>query len=178
MTEFRARQWIPLAVGFAAFACAPVRRVPAPAPVPTPPAVGRDVRIGVVQSADSVLLGSPNQFEVGDMASGRLLAAGSGGTVTVRLGGPDASSRYTVVQGTSVQQVAGPVVVISPSGIITIGTRTYRGRGEARINSEGAGSRRLSGSRRAESTGDRCANVCPLLHRPARCGWLRPARDG
>jgi stage II sporulation protein D len=105
--------------------------------MPTPSALGRDVRIGVIQSADSVLLGSPNQFEVGDMASGRLLAAGSGGTVTVRLGGADASHRYTVVQGTSVQHVAGPVVVISPSGIVTIGARTYRGRGEARINSEG-----------------------------------------
>lgn len=133
----RTRHWIPLAAAFAAFACVPVRRVPGPEPTPTPSALGRDVRIGVVQSADIVLLGSPNQFEVGDMASGRLLAAGSGGTVTVRLGGPGASSRYTVAQGTSVQQVAGPVVVISPSGIITIGARTYRGRGEVRINSEG-----------------------------------------
>ncbi|HUF64824.1 MAG TPA: SpoIID/LytB domain-containing protein [Gemmatimonadaceae bacterium] len=137
MTASRTRYWIPLAAAFAAFACAPVMRVPAPEPEPTPAALGRDVRIGVVQSADSVLLGSPNQFEVGDMASGRLLATGSGGTVVVRLGGPAASSRYSVTQGTSVQHVAGPVVVISPSGIVTIGDRTYRGRGEARINSEG-----------------------------------------
>ena len=137
MTGSHTRQWVPLLLAFAAFACAPVRRVPAPEPVPTPPALGRDVRIGVVQFADSILLGSPNQFEVGDMASGRVLARGSSGTVTVRLGGPDPSSRYSVAQGTAVQQVAGPVVVISSSEIVTIGDRTYRGRGEARINSEG-----------------------------------------
>lgn len=95
------------------------------------------MRIGVVQSADSVLLGSPNQFAIVDVASGRVLATGSGGTVAVRLGAADAPARYRVAEETSVQQVAGPVVVTSPSGIVTIGTRTYRGRGEARINSEG-----------------------------------------
>lgn len=109
----------------------------APEPTPTPATLGRDVRIGVVQSSDSVLLGSPNEFEVRDAGSGSVLATGSGGTVVVRIGGQDASSRYSVAQGTSVRQAAGPVVVTSPSGIVTIGARTYRGRGEARINSEG-----------------------------------------
>lgn len=133
----RTRHWIPLAAAFAAFACVPVRRVPAPEPAPTPSALGRDVRIGVVQSADTVLLGSPNQFEVVDRASGRVLATGAGGTVTVRLAEPGAASRYVVAQGTSGEQVVGPVAVTSPSGIVTIGARTYRGRGEVRINSDG-----------------------------------------
>jgi stage II sporulation protein D len=139
MTPPRPRLRIPLAAAlatFAVFACAPVR-VPAPGPVPTPSALGRDVRIGVVQSADSVLLGSPNQFEVSDLASGGVLATGSNGTVTVRLAQAGTSPRYTVAQEGAEQQVTGPVVVTSPSGIVTIGGRSYRGRGEARINSEG-----------------------------------------
>ncbi|CAN5224974.1 SpoIID/LytB domain-containing protein [soil metagenome] len=138
MTPLHNRNWIPLAAALAAFACAPVTRVPAPSPVPAPPlALGRDVRIGVVQSADSVTLGSPERFEVVDLASGRVLATGSAGTVTVRLAGLGAASRYSVTRGGSVEQVVGPVAVTSPSGIVTIGARTYRGRGEARINSEG-----------------------------------------
>lgn len=137
MTVQHPRSWASLLAISAVFACAPARRASAPEPIPTPSALGRDVRIGVVQSADSVLLGSPNQFETVDVASGRVLATGSGGTVTVRLAAADAPASYIVTQGPSVEQVAGPVVVTSPSGIVTIGTRTYRGRGEARINSEG-----------------------------------------
>jgi stage II sporulation protein D len=137
MTVLRTRQWISLAAACAAFACAPVGRVPAPEPAPIPSTLGRDLRIGVVQSADSMLLGSPNQFEVTDATSGRLLATGSNGTVTVRLAPPGAQPRYTLTQGTAERQVSGPIIVTSPSGIVTIGDRTYRGRGEARINSQG-----------------------------------------
>lgn len=141
MTAPRVRHWLSLVAAFGSFACAPVRRVPAPDPITAPSALGREVRIGVVQSADTVLLGSPDRFEVVDVASGRVLATGAGGTVAVRLAAADAPARYSVAQGTSVQQVTGPVAVTSPSGIVTIGTRIYRGRGEARINSDG----RLSG---------------------------------
>jgi stage II sporulation protein D len=129
----RTRQWFACTIAITLAACAP--RMPAPpVPVPVTPALGRDLRIGVVESASSVTLGSTGDYTISDAPTARTIATGANGTATVTripAGG------YRVVAGSTTLDVAGPVVVTSTTGTVTINGRAYRGRGEVRLNSAG-----------------------------------------
>jgi stage II sporulation protein D len=181
----------------------------------------RDIRIGVVQTATSVTLGSAAAYSVTDQASGLELFSGIGDGVTVmataappafyrlqvvcgnastvatRRAAADAagyvtltefvpaanctrlflgqfapppastftprtafrntaisaghagtdsfwkvvaigSSVYRVTRGANSAETTNPIVVTSPSGLITINGVTYRGKGEARVNGSGS----------------------------------------
>jgi stage II sporulation protein D len=97
--------------------------------------LGRSVRIGVVEAAPSVTLGSSGDYVITDAATGRALANGTNGAATISLAAP---STYRVVAGTASSDVAGPVIVTSTTGIVTINGQQYRGRGEVRVNSAGS----------------------------------------
>ena len=134
----RIRGWIVLSLALSAFGCSargPVAPLPDPAgPGPALPDAGRDVRIGVVESADSVLVGSTGGFTVTERPSGRVLATGSNGAAIVTRSGP---SGYRVRLGSSVSESSGPVLVTATSGSLTIAGQPYRGRAEVGVNSEG-----------------------------------------
>ena len=106
---------------------------PLPEPVPRLPEVERDVRIGVVQSADSVAVGSTGAFTVTERGTNRLLASGTNtAAVVTRTGG----GGYRVRLGNVVVESANPVRVTSASGV-TINGQQYRGSAEVGVNSAG-----------------------------------------
>src|SRR5687767_2907412 len=77
----------------------PVAPLPEPSrPGPALPEVERDVRIGVVEAADSVVVGSSANFVVTERPTGRVLASGSNGTAVVTRSG---ATGYRVRLGTT-----------------------------------------------------------------------------
>ena len=132
----RFSRWIVLSLALGAMGCSargPVGPLPDPTrPGPVLPDIERDVRIGVVESVDSVAVGSSGSFVVTERPTSRVLASGSNGAavVTRTAGG------YRVRLGTTVVESSGPVHITSPAGV-TIGGKPYRGSAEVRVNSEG-----------------------------------------
>jgi stage II sporulation protein D len=129
--------WIGFSLLIGAVACSPAGPV-APGPGPTQPAAPlpdphRDIRIGVVQAADSVAVGSAADFSVIDRSTRRELASGSNGAAMVTRG----ATGYRVRLGTTVAESSGPVHVTSASGVVTINGQPYRGSAEVRANSAG-----------------------------------------
>ncbi len=129
--------WILFALALGALGCSargPVAPLPEPNPPgPTLPDVEPNVRIGVVESADSVMVGSSGAFIATERPTSRVLASGSNGAVVVTRSG----SGYQVRLGATVAQSSGPVHVTSTSGTVTIAGQPYRGSAEVRVNSEG-----------------------------------------
>lgn len=103
-----------------------------PGPGPALPDVERDVRIGVVESADSVSVGSSGSFVVTERTTSRALASGSNGAAVVTR----SANGYRVRVGATVAESSGPVYVTSQTGV-TINGKAYRGSAEVRVNSEG-----------------------------------------
>ena len=174
----------------------------------------RDIRIGVVQSASTITLGSAGDYTVRNKTTGAQLFTGTNGAVSVVIASPassiarlqvtcsanisvrkaaaeaagyatftefvpaanctrlylgelinstaaqrttfrnqaiasghagsdsffrtfSAGASYRVTQGTSSVVVVSPVSISSTTGRVTINGRTYRGKGEARVNSGG-----------------------------------------
>ncbi len=130
--------WIVVSLALGALGCSarsPVAPIPDPSPPgPSLPSVEPVVRIGVVESADSVAVGSTGSFIVTDRPSSRVLASSSNGDVIVTRSG---QSGYRVRLGTTVAESSGPVHVTSTSGTVTIGGQPYRGSAEVRVNSGG-----------------------------------------
>lgn len=130
--------WLVLSVALTALGCSargPVAPIPDPTqPGPTPPSTERTVRIGVVESADSVAVGSAGSFTITERATGRALAAGSNAAAVVTRSGP---SGYRVRLGATTAEASGPVYVTSPTNAVTIAGQPYRGSAEVRVNSEG-----------------------------------------
>ena len=129
--------WILLSLTLGALGCSargPVAPLPEPSPPgPALPDVEPNVRIGVVESADSVMVGSPGAFTVTERPTSRALASGSNGAVVVTRSG----TGYQVRLGTTLAQSSGPVHVTSTSGTVTIAGQPYRGSAEVRVNSGG-----------------------------------------
>ena len=125
--------WLSCAMLATSLACAP-RGPVAPGPPPPIAGLGRDVRIGVVEAAASVTLGSSGDYVIAERATGRVLANGTNGAATVSLA---SLGIYRVVAGGTSAEVTGPVVVTSTTGMVTINGQQYRGRGEVRTNSVG-----------------------------------------
>lgn len=130
--------WIVVSLALGAFGCSargPVAPLPDPSrPGPALPGVERDVRIGVVESEDSVAVGSSGSFVVTERPTSRVLATGSNGAVVVTRSGP---AGYRVRSGTTVAESSGPVHVTSQSGTVTLSGKPYRGSAEVRVNSAG-----------------------------------------
>ena len=120
----------------AATSLACVSRGPVAPPGPAPTVgLGRDIRIGAVEAAPSVTLGSSGAYLITERSTGRALATGTNGAATITLASPGV---YRVVAGATSTDVTEPVVVTSTTGIVTINGQQYRGRGEARVNSTGS----------------------------------------
>lgn len=114
----------------------PVAPIPEPStPVAPLPDLEREVRIGVVQAADSVLVGSAGAFTITDRATGRVLATGSNGTAVVTRS--QQSSGYRVRLGTTTHESSGAVRVTTAASDVTINGQPYRGAAEVRVNSMG-----------------------------------------
>jgi stage II sporulation protein D len=132
---------IGLTVFVAASACAPrlpVARGPEPTEPVTPlPELERDVRIGIVQAADSVLVGSSGAFTVRERPTGRVLASGSSGAAVVTRAGGGGAPRYVVRLAGLTAESTGPVHVTSPTATVTINGQPYRGSAEVRVNAAG-----------------------------------------
>lgn len=127
--------WIGLSLALGSLACS-ARGPVAPLPEPTPrlPEVEREVRIGVVQAADSVVVGSTGAFTVTERGTGRVLASGSNAAAIVtRVGG---GTGYRVRLGNVTAESANPVRVTSAAGV-TINGQQYRGSAEVGVNSAG-----------------------------------------
>lgn len=131
----RFSSWIGFSLALGSLACS-ARGPVAPLPEPTPrlPDVEREVRIGVVQAADSVMVGSTGTFTVTERGTNRVLASGSNAAaiVTRATGG----GGYLVMLGNVTAQSANPVRVTSASGV-TINGQQYRGSAEVGVNSAG-----------------------------------------
>ncbi len=109
-----------------------------PRPEQPLPGAGRDMRIGVVQAADSVVVGSTGDFAITERTSGRVLASGFNGAATITHGGSGSAPVYRVRLGTAVAEASGPVATTSASGTVTINGQPYRGIAEVRVNSAGS----------------------------------------
>ena len=132
--------WIGLSLVLVALACSP-RGPVAPLPDSTRPGLPdleREVRIGVVQAADSVLVGSAGDFTVTERATGRVLGTGSNAAAVVTRAGASGAAGYRVRLGTVVAESSSPVHVTSASGAVTINGQPYRGSAEVRVNSAGS----------------------------------------
>ncbi len=130
---------IATALVLGAAACSP-RGPVAPLPDPTGPAaplpdLERTVRVGVVQAADSVAVGSTTAFTISERSTGRVLGTGSNGAAIVTRA--STTGAYRVRIGTAFFESAGPVHVTSSSGEVTIASQPYRGSAEVRVNSAG-----------------------------------------
>lgn len=113
----------------------PVAPGPEPSgPGPALPEFERDVRIGVVEGADSVVVGSSGSFVITERQTSRVLASGSNGAAVVMRSG---ATGYRVRLGATTAESSGPVHVTSQSGAVTISGKPYRGSAEVRVNSEG-----------------------------------------
>lgn len=129
--------WLGLSLALAALACS-ARGPVAPLPEPEPPGLPepeRTVRIGVVQAADSVRVGSAGAFSVIERGTGRILASGSNSAAVVTRAPSGAG--YTVRLGSVVAESSAPVQVTSASDV-TINGQPYRGSAEVRVNSAGS----------------------------------------
>jgi stage II sporulation protein D len=128
-------RWIGLSLALGSLACS-ARGPVAPLPGPTPrlPEVERDVRIGVVQAADSVMVGSTGAFTVTERGTNRVLASGSNAAAIVTRAGGGAG--YLVRLGNVTAESANPVRVASAAGV-TINGQRYRGSAEVGVNSLG-----------------------------------------
>jgi len=219
--------WMSLSVALIFQACAdhdplaPSLPVPVSAPsLALTPGPVRDIRIGVIQSASQIALGSQGDYAITDKASGVVLLSGTNGVATVTLisapipyfrlqvvcgsavtvaarkasaeaagyvtytefvpaanctrlflgqfaappaatfgarvafrnaaiaaghAGTDSfwkvvaagSVEYSITRGSTVTTTTNPVRVASSTGLVTIGGKTYRGRGEAIHNGAG-----------------------------------------
>ena len=131
----RLGSWLSVAAAAAALACAPRGPVAPPGPPSPTAALGRLIRIGVVEAASSVTLGSSGDYAITERATGRVLANGTNGAATISLAAPGV---YRVVAAAASAEVTEPVIVTSTTGIVTINGRPYRGLGEVRVNSVGS----------------------------------------
>ncbi|MGK2936166.1 MAG: SpoIID/LytB domain-containing protein, partial [Gemmatimonadaceae bacterium] len=135
----RFSSWIGFSLALGSLACSargPVAPLPDPSPPVAPlPDVERDVRIGVVQAADSVAVGSTGAFTVTERGTGRVLASGSNAAAIVTRA-PGGAAGYQVRLGNVVAESANPVRVTSASGV-TINGQQYRGSAEVGVNSAG-----------------------------------------
>lgn len=131
--------WIGLSLALGSLACSarsPVTPLPEPTPPVVPlPDVEREVRIGVVQAADSVAVGSTGTFTVTERGTNRVLASGSNAAAVVTRAAAGAPG-YRVRLGNVVAESANPVRVTSASGV-TINGQQYRGSAEVGVNSAG-----------------------------------------
>lgn len=130
--------WVGLSLVLGSLACSarsPVAPLPEPDPPGAPlPDMERDVRIGVVQAADSVAVGSTGVFTVTERGTNRVLASGSNAAAVVTRAAGGAG--YRVRLGNAVAESANPVRVTSGSGV-TINGQQYRGSAEVGVNSAG-----------------------------------------
>jgi stage II sporulation protein D len=96
-----------------------------PAPVPAPslaltPGPVRDIRIGVVQAATSINLGSGSDYTISDKVTGFVFMTGANGFATVTFAAAPASSyRLQVVCGTAAN-VAARQAAAEAAGYITL----------------------------------------------------------
>jgi stage II sporulation protein D len=127
--------WFCWAAVATSLACAPRGPVAPPGPPPPVAGLGREIRIGVVEAASSVTLGSSGDYVITERATGRVLANGTNGAATISLASPGV---YRVLAGATSTDVTEPVIVTSTTGIVTINGQQYRGRGEVRTNSAGS----------------------------------------
>lgn len=132
--------WVGLSLALVALACSPPRTVaprPDPGPVQPLPEVEREVRIGIVQAADSVAVGSAGDFIVVERATSRILASGSNGAAIVTRIAGSGAPRYRVRLRTVTAESSSPVHVTSTSKVVTINGQQYRGSAEVRVSSAG-----------------------------------------
>lgn len=118
--------WMFLSVALIAQACSdhdplsPAASAPTGAPsMASAPGPVRDVRIGVVQTATSITLGSAGDYAISDKASGLILVTGTNGSATVTLeAGPPPYYRLQVVCA-SATTVAARKAAAEAAGYVT-----------------------------------------------------------
>lgn len=135
---FRYSRSVTAVIALAVVACSPPGPL-APLPGPTPPEQPRPstestIRIGVVQAAESIRVGSAGEFRVHEGTTGRLITSGSNGAATVTR---SPAGGYRITMGSSSFESGEPVRVTSSSDV-TINGQAYRGSAEVRLNSAGS----------------------------------------